>query len=76
MFEVILWRLHKLQQIMRVFLQVNIVDSAEGNAYVRGFDGLVTAKSERDTVQRLASDLDSVGANYDKSFYYVATYGR
>ncbi|XP_034449132.1 heme-binding protein 2-like isoform X1 [Hippoglossus hippoglossus] len=54
---------------------IYIVDSAESNVYVRGFDGLVTSQSERDTAQSLASDLDSVGANYEKSSYFVATYG-
>ncbi|XP_060946780.1 heme-binding protein 2-like [Limanda limanda] len=53
---------------------VYIYDGVDITMYVRSFDGLLTAKSDRDAAQSLARDLDSVGAKYVKSLYFVSTF--
>ena len=61
---------------MTVSLQVSILRSPDMNLYIRGYAGWLTAKSDNDTAQSLASDLDSVGANYKKNFHFANTYSR
>ncbi|XP_035036799.1 heme-binding protein 2-like [Hippoglossus stenolepis] len=53
---------------------VYILRSPDMNLYIRSYDGWLTAKSDNDTAQSLASDLDSVGANYKKNFHFANTY--
>ncbi|XP_053300180.1 heme-binding protein 2-like [Pleuronectes platessa] len=53
---------------------VHILRSPDMNLYVRGYDGWLIAKSDRETAKSLASDLDSVGANYKKNFHFANTY--
>ncbi|XP_069380988.1 heme-binding protein 2-like [Paralichthys olivaceus] len=53
---------------------VYILKSPDMKVYVRGYDELLSAKSDNETAQSLASDLDSVGANYKKNFHLAAAY--
>ncbi|XP_069381055.1 heme-binding protein 2-like [Paralichthys olivaceus] len=53
---------------------VYIISSLDADVYVQGYDGLINDKSDNDAAQSLASDLDSVGANYDKTYHFTGTY--
>ncbi|XP_069380793.1 heme-binding protein 2-like [Paralichthys olivaceus] len=53
---------------------VYIINAPEVDVYVQGYDGLINDKSDNDAAQSLASDLDSVGANYDKTYHFALTY--
>ncbi|XP_067333638.1 heme-binding protein 2 [Channa argus] len=54
--------------------KVYINKTPELNVYVKSYGGWVTFLSDKNTVTRLSSALDLVGAEYKKDFHYVAGY--